>query len=168
MAAAAVSLIIGLIKEGFPDGMIEGSSICFALVIIIVVGSGNNWISEKALADMIKLADKQEIAVFRNSEKTVTIDGAELVVGDLFYFENGAKLPADCLLISGQDVKCFEGELTGEAIDIDKTPVTSENYNKEGISATLLAKSMVTSGSGVALVVAVGAYSVAGVITEAT
>lgn len=38
------------------------------------------------------------------------------------------------------DVKTFEGELTGEAIDIDKSPVNLENYNKDGISATLLAK----------------------------
>jgi hypothetical protein len=38
--------------------MIEGSSICFALVIIIVVGSGNNWISERALANMVALSEK--------------------------------------------------------------------------------------------------------------
>jgi len=141
LAAAVVSLIIGYIKEGFPEGMIEGSSICFALVIIIVVGSGNNYISERALANMVALSEKQEVAVYRNSEKTVTIDSAELVVGDLIYFENGSKFPADCILISGQDVKCFEGELTGEAIDIDKSPVNFENYNQEGVSATLLAKS---------------------------
>ena len=66
------------------------------------------------------------------------------------------------------DVKTFEGELTGEAIDIDKSPVNLDNFNQDGVSATLLAKSQVTSGSGTALVVAVGSYTVAGVITEAT
>jgi magnesium-transporting ATPase (P-type) len=59
LAAAGVSLAIGLLKEGFPEGMIEGSSICIALLIIIVVNSGNNYISERRLADLVKLADKQ-------------------------------------------------------------------------------------------------------------
>jgi Ca2+-transporting ATPase len=114
LAAAFVSLVIGYIKEGFPEGMIEGSSICFALVIIVVVNSVNNYSSEKRLADLVKLADKQEVAVYRNSSKPVTIDGDDLVVGDLYYFENGSKIPADSILVSGQDVKCIEGELTGE------------------------------------------------------
>ena len=47
LAAACVSVIIGLIKDGFPEGLIEGISIMIALVIIIVVNSGNNWISER-------------------------------------------------------------------------------------------------------------------------
>lgn len=168
MAAALVSLIIGYIKEGFPEGMIEGSSICFALVIIVVVNSGNNWVSERRLADLVKLSDKSDVAVYRNSDKTTTIDGGELVVGDLYYFENGMKIPADSIIISGQDVKCIEGELTGEPNDLDKIPVTQDNYNKVDITATLLAKSLVSSGSGIALVLAVGPYSVAGVITEKT
>jgi magnesium-transporting ATPase (P-type) len=62
-----VSLIIGYIKEGFPEGMIEGSSICFALLIITVVNSVNNYTSEKRLADLVKLSDKQNVAVYRNN-----------------------------------------------------------------------------------------------------
>ena len=56
--AALVSLVIGVIQEGFPQGLIEGASIIIALTIIIVVGSGNNYISEKRLADLVKLSDK--------------------------------------------------------------------------------------------------------------
>ena len=46
LCAAFVSVAIGLLKDGFPDGLIEGVSICIALVIIIVVGSANNYKSE--------------------------------------------------------------------------------------------------------------------------
>lgn len=55
LAAAAVSIVIGLIKDGWPEGLIEGISIMIALVIIIAVNSGNNWISEKQLANLVKL-----------------------------------------------------------------------------------------------------------------
>jgi len=76
--AAIVSIIIGLIQHGFPEGLIEGTSILIALNIIIVVNSGNNYLSEKRLADLVKLSDEQEVAVFRGSEKAITIDSENL------------------------------------------------------------------------------------------
>lgn len=53
LGAAIVSIIIGLIKNGFPSGLIDGLSIIIALGIICVVNSANNWISERRLADLI-------------------------------------------------------------------------------------------------------------------
>lgn len=87
--AAIVSIIIGVIQHGFPDGMLEGTSILIALTIIIVVNSGNNYISERRLADLVSLSDKQEVAVFRGSSDAITIDGSQLVVGDIIAFEAG-------------------------------------------------------------------------------
>lgn len=57
-AAAVVSIVIGVIREGFPQGMIEGTSILIALVIIIVVNSANNYASERQLAKMVGLCAK--------------------------------------------------------------------------------------------------------------
>ena len=53
LGAAIVSIIIGLIKDGFPRGLIDGTSIIIALMIIIVVNSVNNYISERRLAALI-------------------------------------------------------------------------------------------------------------------
>ena len=76
LGAAIVSVVIGLLKEGFPEGLIEGTSIMIALVLIIVVNSGNNWISERRLANLVALSDAQEVAVFRGSDQSITIDGS--------------------------------------------------------------------------------------------
>lgn len=65
--AAVVSIIIGLIQEGFPMGLTEGLSIMVALVIIFVVNSGNNYMSERQLAEMLKQCDAKDIAVWRGS-----------------------------------------------------------------------------------------------------
>ena len=54
LIAAIVSILIGVFRDGFPQGLIEGTSICIALIIIISVTSFNNWISEKQLAEMVK------------------------------------------------------------------------------------------------------------------
>ena len=166
-AAAIVSVVIGIIKDGFPEGLIEGTSIMIALNIIIVVNSGNNWISERRLADLVNLSEKQEVAVYRNSTDTITIDGAELVVGDLFKFEAGSKVPCDCILVEGDGVACTEGELTGEPDAREKQAVTEVNY-RAGAECTMLAKSLVEEGHGKAMVLAVGPHTVAGVITEQT
>ena len=102
LAAAAVSIVIGLIKDGWPMGLIEGTSIMIALVIIIVVNSGNNWISERQLANLVALQDIQEVAVHRGSEyDTKTIDSSELLVGDIVSFKDGEKVPADMVLVEG-------------------------------------------------------------------
>lgn len=100
-AAAVVSIIIGYIQHGLPDGLIEGTSILIALNIIIFVNSGNNYLSEKRLADLVNLSEKQMVAVFRGSSDSETIDANDLVVGDLVVIESGMKVPADMLVVSG-------------------------------------------------------------------
>jgi Ca2+-transporting ATPase len=147
--------------------MIEGVSIMVSLMIIIVVNSGNNYISEMRLADLVSLSEVQEVAVYRGSDQPVSIDASELVVGDVFKFEMGMKVPADCIMIEGQDVTCDESELTGEPHSVYKHVVTQANYN-DGVLCTMVAKSLIVSGFGKGLVLAVGKRSVAGVITEKT
>lgn len=130
LAAAIVSVVIGLVKEGFPEGLIEGTSIIIALLIIIVVNSGNNWIAERQLAGLVKLQDIMEVPVLRGSAtESITIDSSLLMVGDVYKFEFGQKVPADSLLIQGDGVQCNEAELTGENIESYKDTVDKNNYN---------------------------------------
>ena len=64
-------------------------------------------------------------------------------------------------------MQCDESELTGEPDLQIKTVVTEENAN-DGITGTMMAKSKVIQGFGTAMVMAVGARTVSGVITEKT
>lgn len=167
LAAALVSLVIGLYKEGFPTGLIEGTSIAIALVIICAVTSVNNYYSEKRLADLYALSNKQEVAVFRGSDKAITIDSEELVVGDLVGFETGEKVPADMMMIEGQDVQCNQSDLTGETGGLNKCPVTVQNY-RDGVESIMLASSTIENGFGKAIVLAVGYAAQSGIISEAS
>lgn len=45
-------------------------------------------------------------------------------------------------MISGQDVVCDESELTGEPDPVEKTTLTQDNYNEEGVVCVLVAKSL--------------------------
>lgn len=57
--------------------------------------------SEKRLADLVNLSEKQEVAVFRGSTATETIDAEDLVVGDLVLISQGMKVPAELIMVSG-------------------------------------------------------------------
>jgi magnesium-transporting ATPase (P-type) len=167
LGAAVVSIAIGLYKEGFPYGLIEGTSIAISLVIIVSVTSVNNYYSEKRLADLLALSEKLEVQVYRNSDKAITVDSEELVVGDLIEFKQGDKMPADVIMIEGQDVITEESELTGESESFPKEPVDLINY-QNGACCTILGKCLVQSGVGKAIVMAVGYSTVSGVISATT
>jgi Ca2+ transporting ATPase len=47
LVAAFVSLVIGVINDGWDVGWIDGSSIFFAVFIITSVTAGNNYAKEK-------------------------------------------------------------------------------------------------------------------------
>lgn len=46
IAAAAVSLILGVINEGWARGWIEGVSIFIAIAIILIVNTSQNYLRE--------------------------------------------------------------------------------------------------------------------------
>lgn len=78
------------------------------------------------------------------------------------------KIPADSIVVEGQDIECTETELTGEPDAMEKVILNMDNYKKDGATSTMLAKSLCTQGFGKALVLAVGTNTVAGIITEST
>jgi Ca2+ transporting ATPase len=110
LCAAFVALIIGMINEGPEHGWIEGSSIFFAVGIIVTVTAGNNYLKEKQFQKLkARQQDNQKVAVYRGTEgMTVTLGTQDLVVGDIIKIEPGSQVPADCIMISGNDLACDE------------------------------------------------------------
>lgn len=99
LLAAAVSLVIGVINDGWKSGWIEGSSIFFAVGIITTVTAGNNYVKEKQFQKLqARQKDDKSIACIRNGV-TITLPTQELLVGDIIKLETGAEIPADCLLL---------------------------------------------------------------------
>jgi len=47
IAAAFISLVIGVVEEGWEEGWIEGFAIFVAVITIVCVTAGNNYMKEK-------------------------------------------------------------------------------------------------------------------------
>ena len=67
----------------------------------------------------MEVRKEREILVFRNG-KTKSISTYDILVGDIIELKQGDHIPADCLLIQGDEFKADESSITGESEHIKK------------------------------------------------
>jgi P-type E1-E2 ATPase len=113
---------------------------------------------------MMMKCEASKIGVFRGGTEPTMLSNDDLVVGDVFMFQNGMKIPADGVMIAGKDVKCEEGALTGEPDQFEKVALDAEKAQIDELSGVLLAKTVCCSGEGKAVVTCVGISTAAGAI----
>lgn len=127
--AAVVSLAIGLYqtlgtphtKDNPPVEWVEGVAIIVAIVIVVVVGSLNDFQKERQFAKLNKKKQSRDVKVVR-SGKTIEISVYDILVGEVIHLEPGDMIPVDGVLIEGFNVKCDESQATGESDIIRKRP----------------------------------------------
>uniref|UniRef100_G3PIE7 Calcium-transporting ATPase n=1 Tax=Gasterosteus aculeatus aculeatus TaxID=481459 RepID=G3PIE7_GASAC len=142
--------------EGEGDtGWIEGAAILLSVVCVVLVTAFNDWSKEKQFRGLqSRIEQEQKFTVVRKGN-VIQIPVADMVVGDMAQVKYGDLLPADGVLVQGNDLKIDESSLTGEsdhvAKSVDKDPM-------------LLSGTHVMEGSGRMLVTAVGVNSQTGII----
>ncbi len=89
-------------------------------------------------------AQTTTVTVLRDGN-TCEISAAEVVRGDILFLEAGMIIPADCRLITAEDLACDEYILTGEDMDVEK----SAEGILDGITPMMDRTNMVYAGCGV-------------------
>jgi P-type Ca2+ transporter type 2C len=164
MAAAVISLAVGLYEDP-TGGWVEGTTILAAVVIVAVVTATNNYKKEAQFRNLSRMKDKIDVSVMRGGElMQVSID--DVVVGDIVHLSSGDKVPSDGLVVnvkSADGLFCNESAITGESEDRAKTCVaglcTSSAHSRVEQDPYLLSGTVVGSGAGTMLVIAVGPRS---------
>ncbi|XP_031422337.1 plasma membrane calcium-transporting ATPase 3 isoform X2 [Clupea harengus] len=153
---ACGNVAAGAEDEGEAEaGWIEGAAILLSVVCVVLVTAFNDWSKEKQFRGLqSRIEQEQRFAVVRNGT-VIQIPVAELVVGDVAQVKYGDLLPADGILIQGNDLKIDESSLTGESDHVRKA------VDKD---PTLLSGTHVMEGSGRMVVTAVGVNSQTGII----
>uniref|UniRef100_A0AAQ5ZM26 Calcium-transporting ATPase n=1 Tax=Amphiprion ocellaris TaxID=80972 RepID=A0AAQ5ZM26_AMPOC len=146
----------GAEDEGEADaGWIEGAAILLSVVCVVLVTAFNDWSKEKQFRGLqSRIEQEQKFTVVRKGN-VIQIPVADMVVGDLAQVKYGDLLPADGILIQGNDLKIDESSLTGESDHVRKS------VEKDPM---LLSGTHVMEGSGRMLVTAVGVNSQTGII----
>lgn len=170
--AAAVSLAVGLYQtfgtkhdaEHPKIEWVEGVAIIVAIVVVVVVGSLNDYQKERQFVKLNKKKEDRDVNVIR-SGSTREISVYDILVGDIVHLEPGDLIPVDGIFIEGHNVKCDESQTTGESDLIRKRPADEvyaaiENHeNLRKLDPFILSGSQVTEGVGTFLVTSTGINS---------
>ncbi|KAF8837766.1 Ca-transporting ATPase [Paxillus ammoniavirescens] len=177
--AAVVSLALGLFQDfgtprpaGEPPvDWVEGVAIVIAILIVVVVGSLNDWQKERQFKVLNEKKEERGVKVIRDGVEH------EVVVGDIALLEPGEIVPCDGIFLSGHNVKCDESAATGESDAIKKVPYAgclalkdAQNGLHSDSAHTdcfVVSGSKVLEGVGCYVVVAVGTKSFNGRIMMA-
>ncbi|KAF4091141.1 hypothetical protein AMELA_G00033640 [Ameiurus melas] len=136
-------------------GWIEGAAILLSVICVVLVTAFNDWSKEKQFRGLQnRIEQEQKFTVVRGGQ-VIQVPVVEIVVGDITQVKYGDLLPADGVLIQGNDLKIDESSLTGESDHVRKT------LEKDPM---LLSGTHVMEGSGRMLVTAVGLNSQTGII----
>jgi Ca2+-transporting ATPase len=135
------------------------------LAILVVNAAVGVWQSQSASdsLDALQRMQSATATVLRDGVWKSSLEASDLVPGDIIELRVGDKIPADSRLLSLQSssLQIDEGSLTGESVTVGKLPgdegrADSPNRPVQDQKGMLYSGTMVTSGSGKAVVVQTG------------
>ena len=148
---------------------IDGLSIIFAILVVVLVGSITNYQKEQKFHELNDVQNgTTKYNVIRNGSPFAIISD-DILVGDLIKINYGEILPADILMVEGNGIKIDESSLTGESDAMNKKPYEKckeelEQGNSKPSSNILLSGTNVIEGAGAGIVIAIGEHSQKGII----
>ncbi len=148
IGAALLSLLLGKYLEAGAIGAI--------VVLFASLGFFQEYRAEQAIAALRKMA-VPTVRVVR-SGRTSEVAAVDLVPGDIVQLEAGSIVPADVRLLEAANLRIEEATLTGESEPADKQtePIAGERVALGDRLCMAYSGTQVTTGRGVALVVATG------------
>jgi Ca2+-transporting ATPase len=182
--AAVVSLALGIYQDvgappeftygpGCEQGCqqpavdwVEGVAIVIAIIIVVMVGSVNDWQKERQFKKLNEKREDRTVKAIRGGNEMV-INVRDVVVGDICLLEPGEIVPVDGVFLKGHGVRCDESGATGESDAIKKFPyeecVEERDEAKPGEKLKkdcfLISGAKVLEGVGEYLVISVGSNS---------
>lgn len=143
------------------------SIIIIALVVInALMGTIQEARAEKSIEALKKMSTPT--AKVKRAGEILNIPSENVVVGDFIILEAGNFVPADCRLIKAFNLKIEESSLTGETVPVlkDADAVLSNDCNIGDMVNMAFETSIVTNGSGEAIVTETGMNTKVGKIAE--
>ncbi len=157
----AAALIYGVLGERGEALMLLGFATISVSIAIIQQGR-----SEKALDALRDLTSPRALVV-RDGER-VRIAGREVVRGDVVVINEGDRIPADGVLVSGEHVEVDESLLTGESQSVRKRAAAEipAEFASPGSDnpVQIYSGTLVIRGTGLAVITATGVRSTIGAI----
>ncbi|TWT81509.1 putative cation-transporting ATPase F [Planctomycetes bacterium CA13] len=157
MAAAVITAFLGEWVD---------ASVIFGVVLVnATIGFLQESKAAKALEALARTT-LTEARVVRSGE-TRNVPSTELVPGDILLLQSGDKVPADLRVLRARDLQIDESALTGESVPVEKMATELQRETALAERRNMLyASTLATYGQGRGVVVAIGAKTEVGRISE--
>ncbi|KAI8233228.1 Calcium-transporting ATPase 3 [Colletotrichum sp. SAR 10_86] len=165
--AMTLVLLLALGASFGIQAWIEGGILGGIIVLNIFIGFAQTLQAEKTI-NSLKNLGSPTCKVFRNG-KTIEIQTAEVVPGDIIDLITGDSVPADIRLIEAVNLEADEALLTGESAPVSKIPnSTFDDDTGPGDRLNVVYSStVITKGRGRGVVFATGMCTEIGLIAGA-
>jgi len=111
---AFVSLVVGIVMEGWPKGAHDGLGIVASILLVVFVTATSDYRQSLQFKDLDKEKKKIQVQVTRSGFRQ-RLSIYDLLPGDVVHLAIGDQVPADGLFISGFSLLINESSLTGES-----------------------------------------------------
>jgi Ca2+-transporting ATPase len=157
LGSAALAILLGKVL----DGMV----VLGALVVNAVIGFLQEFRAGKAIEALSRMVP-QEAQVVRDG-RMQSVSTSELVPGDILLLASGDRVPADVRLLASKNLQVEEAALTGESLPAAKSVAPVDEHASVGDRRGMaFGGTLVTSGTGRAVVVETGGRSELGRISH--
>ncbi len=149
-------LLVAALVTALMGHWIDTIVILAVVVLNAVIGFVQEGRAEAAM-DAIRNMLAPRANIVRDGRRE-TVDGGDLVPGDVVLLEAGDKVPADLRLLTARGLAAQEAILTGESVPVEKDINPVEQDAALGDRGSMMwSGTLVTQGAGRGLVVATGA-----------
>ncbi len=161
-------LTLLLVAAVILSAFIGETSDVFIILIILLATGIMGFLQERRAGkaiEQLRSIIRTKVKVLRDNKPT-DVFTEQVTFGDVLLFAAGDIIPADCLLIEGNDLHANEATLTGETFPAEKEPgqlPVDTSMSKR--SNVLFEGTSIVSGSGKALAVLTGQKTVFGQIS---
>ncbi len=144
------AVVTGALQHWVDTGVILAVVLANAVIGFLQEGK-----AEAAMAAIRRMLAPRA-AVLRDGRR-VTVDGADLVSGDIVLLEAGDKVPADLRVLEARGLAAQEAILTGESVPVEKgTSAVAADAPLGDRRSMLWSGTLITQGTARGLVVATG------------
>ena len=149
-------LVAGAIVAAATDDMADALAIAAVLVLNVGLGFAIEIRAHRAIEALDRL-EARHATVLRDGILR-EIDARDLVPGDIVALDAGQSVPADARVLSSTELRVVEASLTGEPVPVSKRPDAAIGVNAPLAERhnSIYAGTTVSSGTGLAVVVATG------------
>ena len=171
LVALAITIAVNILRvtRGEAFDILESVGVFVAILLSVGISIFMERKSEKAFDALKKIGGDNLVKIIRGG-KVLSIPQSELAVGDIIKLNSGDKIPADCRLIKSDSLQVDESSLTGESLAVkknaDKTFSGAANIPLAERVNMVYGGTFITSGTALAVCVAVGDNSELGAIAK--